>query len=1466
MNDYHDDTNTDTKVTATLLPASTADTSYMPTFVTGAGTAGVNIMASIKFNHTKGTTSAVGNSRLILGNSTASGTADNEEGLIRLYSPGTSYHTFKVSSTNSEIIQTFPATSGTVLNTGTTSFTQVLTSGTKIGTIKINGTSTDIYCQTNTNTDTKVTQTAVGSTYTNYRPLVIGASNSATAGFAPSTVTDTTFTTQAIYCQPASGTIFATKFDGFLAPKLFTSSTVDSTAGSCFFYGDNLLGNGSYDWIGIQGDSGSDKFQLMPYAGNMLLYRQNDNGGSSTVWQDWISLLSPSSVTANGGITATITTTTIGTDDGAVTFNSGVRLSHTNSVTAVTSNSFLKFKYDAQGHITGSTAVVKADITALGIPGSDTNTTYSLSGAASDATYVVTLTPSTGSATTATVPAGTTSAYGLVKLSSSTSSTSTALAATPSAVKSAYDLAAGYVKQLTSSTVDSTDGNFFFWGNDLIGGMYDWVGIQSGSAADVWQMTATNDRPLFRQKDTDTWSDWVGLLTPGCITSGDNVITVTENSQTIGSGNTAVTVKYGVSLSHKTYTSKSSGVYKITVDGTGHVSAASALDATDVSGLINKLSTGSSTPVDADYYVSQYVGGGTSTTTYHRRPMSALWSYVKGKADSVYAPISHTHSYIPLAGSDQISGDLKFNATGKGIYLKDSGSNVYAGISDNGTNLWIGAKSSSVAGHVGKTYISTGYDSTNSKGNMTINVYLPNASNSSHSTEYPILHTGNLLAGTGLSIATAASTSYTGNTYTINHTDSVTAVTTAGLYKIKYNASGHITGTASVAASDLPSHTHPYLPLAGGTMDASATITIPSSNANSCRLTYYGTQFQVINSSWARGITVFSDDWSTAIGSFGAFSANNTETQYFYMGTAYNNTWLRLYKDSILLSDADNAGFVINYQPANLSSSYSGSFVKMIPGNSYGYGLFLGYTHGGITMISSGESGKNLFETAFDASLTPYSSAFSVTEERMIISSDTNITFITGSDSLSTTAHEDWTNLRTIYIDSQGVFCPSIDKKGQIGYSTARWNWGYFANVNISNSSWAPLTIHREGTGTAAIKFTNVNNNATQTLGYLALASTTGLFRHYLSNGSTYYDIIDTSVKAVSGAWFDKFPWIASDGAMGIGSGINFHTSDTATSTYDWNIAAASTTLKIQNSSKSWVFNSNGLLTIPGQISTIGNVYIKCKSSDKQRVTLADLMAHFISQGYIHASTWEHVIIQSKYSYDYNDILQFTVDGIYYEMHLCGATFEFIGMCENTGSHPPQSYGTYLLKITSGAEQRIGTITSGYYEFPSGHTATYHLSQNTNYNPHWTIDGYSNGREEIQPLLADQTWNNTSGGNVSNASVTCTDAIMTQWKLLYCVMTCTISTSSTDSGEGSYGFRFNFLIPIKYLLAVSGTGVSYNVGIGYHPNWGSSSSYGPHLTLNVGYSNNYTLTFTGSRWTSTSYYLKFKSIRIYGIM
>lgn len=150
---------TDEKVKATLLAQSTAEGSYRPTFVTGAGTAGVNIIDSFKVDHTPGTTSVIGNTRLVLGNATASGTANNEEGQIKLYSSGTALHNLKGAAISTEATHVLPSTGGTILNTGTTSYTQTSSSSAtgayEIGKIKINGTTTTIYGK-----DTNTTYTA----------------------------------------------------------------------------------------------------------------------------------------------------------------------------------------------------------------------------------------------------------------------------------------------------------------------------------------------------------------------------------------------------------------------------------------------------------------------------------------------------------------------------------------------------------------------------------------------------------------------------------------------------------------------------------------------------------------------------------------------------------------------------------------------------------------------------------------------------------------------------------------------------------------------------------------------------------------------------------------------------------------------------------------------------------------------------------------------------------------------------------------------------------------------------------------------------------------------------------------------------------------------------------------------------------------------------------------------------------
>lgn len=94
----------------------------------------------------------------------------------------------------------------------------------------------------------------------------------------------------------------------------------------------------------------------------------------------------------------------------------------------------------------------------------------------------------------------------------------------------------------------------------------------------------------------------------------------------------------------------------------------------DASALINNLSIGYSTPQDDDYYVSQYAGGGTTSTTYHRRPVKILWSYIKGKADATYQPkgsyaaANHTHSQYLTAHQD-ISGKVDKSEAGANSLL-----------------------------------------------------------------------------------------------------------------------------------------------------------------------------------------------------------------------------------------------------------------------------------------------------------------------------------------------------------------------------------------------------------------------------------------------------------------------------------------------------------------------------------------------------------------------------------------------------------------------------------------------------------------------------------------------------------------------------------------------------------------------------------------------------------------------------
>lgn len=179
---------------------------------------------------------------------------------------------------------------------------------------------------------------------------------------------------------------------------------------------------------------------------------------------------------------------------------------------------------DATGHITSMTSrtitipSAVATTSAAGLMSKDDKT--KLNGIATGATAntgTITEIKANGTSVatsgSANIPAASTSAYGVTKLSSSTSSSSTSLAATASAVKAAYDLANGKA----DTTVASTTSN----------------GL----------MSSTDKEKL-------------------------NGIAANANNYT-----------------HPSYTAKSSGFYKVTVDASGHVSAATAVAKSDITAL-----------------------------------------------------------------------------------------------------------------------------------------------------------------------------------------------------------------------------------------------------------------------------------------------------------------------------------------------------------------------------------------------------------------------------------------------------------------------------------------------------------------------------------------------------------------------------------------------------------------------------------------------------------------------------------------------------------------------------------------------------------------------------------------------------------------------------------------------------------------------------------------------------------------
>ena len=246
------------------------------------------------------------------------------------------------------------------------------------------------------------------------------------------------------------------------------------------------------------------------------------------------------------------------------------------------------------GHVTAATAVTKSDITALGIPGQDTNTTYN------DATQ---------------------SAHGLMSVADkkkldgiasgankitvdSSMSTSSTNPVQNKVIKTELDKKMNIeATALTNENLNDirTYGFYFGGGTNTVTNKpegIDAFGLhvyRSAGGYAIQELTGANinDRSKYiRQYNGSTWTTWLTeAIFSDTPVAGKIVVTdgtsgkVKSSSYTIASSVPANAKFTDTVYTHPSYTAKAAGLYKVTVDDKGHVSAATAVTKSDITAL-----------------------------------------------------------------------------------------------------------------------------------------------------------------------------------------------------------------------------------------------------------------------------------------------------------------------------------------------------------------------------------------------------------------------------------------------------------------------------------------------------------------------------------------------------------------------------------------------------------------------------------------------------------------------------------------------------------------------------------------------------------------------------------------------------------------------------------------------------------------------------------------------------------------
>lgn len=184
----------------------------------------------------------------------------------------------------------------------------------------------------------------------------------------------------------------------------------------------------------------------------------------------------------------------------------------------------------------------------------------------------------------------------------------------------------------------------------------------------------------------------------------DPDVATTENNGLMSSADKAKldSIEEGANnYTHPVYEEKQAGLYRISVNNTGHVATADKMTADelkaegvspadhthDLGELVDTLETSADAVEDANTVMVGAIvtsDDGSATTKYTRRPLAALWNWIKSRTDTLYAAVGHTHNY---AGSTEPGGDAlnAMKLKGYDVSSRSTGyQNVIPAVGDDG--------------------------------------------------------------------------------------------------------------------------------------------------------------------------------------------------------------------------------------------------------------------------------------------------------------------------------------------------------------------------------------------------------------------------------------------------------------------------------------------------------------------------------------------------------------------------------------------------------------------------------------------------------------------------------------------------------------------------------------------------------------------------------------------------------------